>query len=175
MHCDREKKDTFEHYYNIYYRQALGYIFRRVNNISTAEDLAMDAFLACYQKFDGFDPAKASFATWLYVIINNRLKNFYRDRKDEEELDENIPDEMNHQNEMEEAVYLTWLRKHLAAALEELSENYRRIVIYKCFYDKSSAEIAELTGTTPGNVRVQYTRALQKLREYFKTNHIGRE
>lgn len=175
MIYDETQKDTFEHYYNIYYRQALGYLFRRVNNLSTAEDLAMDAFLVCFQKFNQFDPSKASFATWFYVIVNNRLKNFYRDKKDTDELDENIPDETNYQNEMEEAIHLTYLRKHLAMALEGLSETYRKVVIYKCFYGKSSAEIAELTGTSPGNVRVQYARALNKLREYFNNNHIGRE
>lgn len=50
----------------------------------------MDTFAVCFQKFDSFDPAKASFGTWLYAIANNKLKNYYRDHKIFDEIDETL-------------------------------------------------------------------------------------
>ena len=81
------EKLTFEEYYNKYYSQAYGYIYKKIADSFLAEDFAMEAFVACYQKFDEFDPEIASFQTWLYVIINNKLKNYYRDRKQTENID----------------------------------------------------------------------------------------
>lgn len=163
---------TFEYYFQTYYQQALGYVLKHVGSVQTAEDLTMNAFLTCYQHFDDFDPEKASFATWLYVNIRNKLKNHYRDRKETEELDENICVEFSFADELAEASQLHYLRKHLADALRELGETQRKIVVYKYFCDKTSNEIADIIGTTPGNVRVQLKRTLQKLEEYFKKNDI---
>ena len=64
------------------------------------------------------------------------------------------------------------LRAHLAEALEQLSEEQRRIVVLKYFYEKNATEIAALTGLAPGNVRVHLSRAMAKLRNYFQEKGI---
>lgn len=169
-------KYTFEYYYHTYYRQALGYVMKRVGYRQDAEDLTTDAFLSCFKNFDRFDVSRASFSTWLYVILENRLKNFYRnqqrDQKENTELDEKLPAEGDFQEELAEAEQLTFLREHLAAALQELKEPQRSIVIWKYFQNKTSAEIGERLGISSGNVRVQLNRAICKLREYFNKNKI---
>ena len=76
-----EKKLTFEKYYEMYYQQALRYTVKKVSVIDIAEDLVMDSFASCYRKFDEFDPERANFATWFYVILENKIKNYYRGYK----------------------------------------------------------------------------------------------
>lgn len=137
-----------------------------------AEDLTMDVFCTVWDKFEVFDESKASFQTWLYVIVNNKLKNYYRDRKVNVELDESIAIEDNQADEIVEAIQLQDMRDQLYTALEELNETQRKIVIYKYFKDMNANEIADLLGLSAGNVRILLKRALDKIRFYFNQNNI---
>ena len=73
---------------------------------------------------------------------------------------------------MVEAEYLTQMRDYLADALENLNDTQRQIVILSYFKNKNSKEIASEMGMTDGNVRVQLSRAIIKMRSYFDDNNI---
>lgn len=169
---ENQKKNEFERYYRQYFTQVRGYILKRVFNEQMAEDLTMDVFCTVWDKFEVFDESKASFQTWLYVIVNNKLKNYYRDRKVNVELDESIAIEDNQADEIVEAIQLQDMRDQLYTALEELNETQRKIVIYKYFKDMNANEIADLLGLSAGNVRILLKRALDKIRFYFNQNNI---
>ena len=167
-----DKHTAFEKYYMEYYAQVYKYILKKISNPVQAEDLAMDSFVSCYQKFDTFDSQKASFATWIYVIANNKLKNYYRDHKITSELDENIESPENFEDEIASAVFVAKMRNELAVALEKLPEIQRNIVIHKYFNNKNANDISLIVGVSPGNVRVLLSRALKKLKEYFLDKNI---
>ena len=166
------KKAQFEQYYEEYYTQALRYTMKKISDRESAEDIVMDAFAACLRNFDSFDPKRAKFATWYYFVLNNKIKNFYRDHKEVEPLEEYPELSGDNGNEMEQAVHTGEQRAMLAKALKELPELQRRIVILKYFYYKDSGEIAQRCGMTPGNVRVQLSRALDKMKLFFEKNHM---
>ncbi len=115
MGCQKEKE--FEQYYLKYYPLVYGYILKKIFSVQSAEDLTMDVFYSVWDKFDSFDEKKATFQTWLYVIVNNKLKNYYRGRKETIELDESITSD-NQTDEIIEAIQLQYLRDHLYVALE---------------------------------------------------------
>ena len=163
------KKLSFEEYYDKYSQQAYGYIYKKIRDSYLAEDLTMEAFLSCYQKFADFDPEIASFQTWLYVIINNRLKNYYRDRKQTDNIDDYMDLVGSSEDDMLAAEELKDMRNVLADGLLSLPEKKRQIVILKYFKNKKANEIAQILGMTPVNVRVQLSRALDKLKQYFET------
>ena len=162
------EKLTFEEYYEKYSHQAYGYIYKKIGDSYLAEDLTMEAFLSCYQKFDEFDPEMASFQTWLYVIINNRLKNYYRDRKQTENIDDYMDLVGSSEDDMLAAEEIKEMRDVLADGLLTLPEKKRQIVILKYFKNKKANEIAQIMGMTPVNVRVQLSRSLEKLKQYFE-------
>lgn len=164
-------KASFELLFKKHYQSVNRYIFKRVLNVQLAEDMAMDVFAVCWENIESFDSAKASFQTWLYTIVNNKLKNYYRSKKDVSELDENLAVE-DFSYAVDSAGQLDYLRSHLAIALEELSEPQRKIVVYKYFKNKNSNEIALLLGMTPSNVRVQLKRAIDNLKKYFIKENI---
>lgn len=170
-------KDTggekqFREYFEKYYKQVFTFILKKGIQYQTAEDLAMESFLSCWANFKDFDSQKASFSTWLYVVVKNKIKNYCRDKKEHTELKDDFGSAAKLQDDFVEAMQLNFLRGHLAVALEKLNEAQRRIVIYKYFKGKKSNEIALLIGTTPGNVRVQLKRAMDKLKAYFLNNNI---
>ena len=73
----------------------------------------MDVFYSVWEKFDTFDENKASFQTWLYVIVSNKLKNYYRDRKEIVELDDSLATEDDQADDVLSAIHLQYLRDHL--------------------------------------------------------------
>ena len=165
---DVKKSREFERLYNKYYTPMLRYILKRVSSIPQAEDLTMEIFAACWEKYDTFDPERASFATWLYTAANNRLKNFYRDRKNTEEIDETSAVDLGFEDEIIRAEYLTSMRAQLAEALSKLNDTQRRIVIMKYFRNMNSNDIGSELGLSPVNVRVQLSRTMKKLAELLE-------
>ena len=173
--ADQQTLAVFERYYNQYYPIVYGQILNRIRNPADAEDLTMDIFLKCWEKFDSFDPEKAAFGTWLFVIVSNKLKNFYRDRKETDDIDEvgqYIEADGSFEEDLLQIDFLRSARAHLAHALEALPETQQQIVIRKYYRKKNANEIAAEIGMSPGNVRVQLHRALARMRKYFEDNNI---
>lgn len=167
-----EGKPSFEECFQTHYDKALRFVRKRLTDWQAAEDIVMDAFVACYEKYDSFDPERASFATWLFVVLKNKLKNYYRDNKQHEDVDDCEEAVGGFEDELLAAEALHSWRQALAQALETLPETQRKIVQYKYFQNKNATEIAALTGLEPGNVRVQLSRALKKLRAQFSADQM---
>jgi DNA-directed RNA polymerase specialized sigma24 family protein len=56
-------------------------VCKRIGVTEDAKDLTGEVFLAGFKSYEKYDSTKSSLASWLYVITNNRLKNYYRDKK----------------------------------------------------------------------------------------------
>ncbi len=169
------RSDAFEQYYRKHFRIVVNYIARKICNRQEAEDMAMEVFAKCYERFDEFDENKASFSTWLYVIVNNRLKNYYRDHKEHDELTEDHPSDGSMEDEIVHAQYISEMRRVLKDALSSLKEQQRQVIILKYFKNLSSAEISEITGISSANVRVTLYRGIAALKKYFQDKNIKLE
>lgn len=165
---------SFEKLYAEYYPYVLRYISKRINNQSIAEDLAQDIFLSVYKGFSRFDEHKAKFSTWLFVIVNNRLKNYFRDYRQQTSLDElNGISELSVLPEMEQAIFIEECRDAIAAALEQIPFKARQVIILRYFQNKSGAEIASMLEISEVNVRVTTYRALEKLQQVIDQRFRG--
>lgn len=60
----------------------------------------------------------------------------------------------------------------LAALLDELSESYRAVIVYRLLEGYTTREAAETMGKTPDNVRATLHRALTRLRELLERHGI---
>lgn len=157
------EKPPFTEVYNAYYQKVVYYIQNKIGNVHDAEDLAGEIFLYCYSHYDDYDPAKSAVSTWLYLVVNSRIKNHYRDEKTYVEL-ESVAGELRDDSvDMDACIYLQQMRLQLERAIEGLPERQRRIVTMRYFEERSNPEIARALGMTPGNVRVQLSRALDTL------------
>lgn len=143
-----------------------GYLRKRLGNDQDAEDLTADVFLSCYKALDSYDPAKASVKTWLFVIVNNRLKNFWRSKKPQADAERVAEEDWGVQGPsiMLRSMMLEETRAQIAEALKQLPEQQRRVVVLKYFKGLSAAQIGEQLQMSEGNVRVVLHRTLQKMR-----------
>lgn len=163
----KPEKIQFSDFYSMYHEKVVRYIGSKIGNFHDAEDLASEVFTYCYHHYDSYDPARSALSTWLYLVVNSRIKNYYRDAKtyvDLESLVGVLPDESI---DMEKCVYLQQLKEMLQKAMEVLPERQRKIVTLRYFEEKSNVEIAEELGMTHINVRVQLSRALDTLEKKF--------
>ena len=154
---------TYEVFYSEYHNRILKYLTAKCGRQADAEDLTSQVFLYCYQNFSSYDPEKSSIASWVYMIANSRFKNYCRDRRffaDIDEVAEFLPDD---RNVVDAAVMLDEMREGIARALLRLPERQRMIVVLRYFRNMNAVEIGSKLGMSPVNVRVQLSRALNRL------------
>lgn len=161
----KNQKPDYEDFYSSNYSRVLYHVRGKITNSQDAEDLTSEVFTYCYVHYEDYDPEKSSITTWLYLIVNSRIKNYYRDHDSVSYADyEVVSDTMQDQSiDLDEGVYLEQLHNALMKAIDRLPERQRQIVMMRYFQNLSSEEIAKKLGLTPGNVRVLLSRSLDKL------------
>ena len=139
------------------------YINKKIGNFQDAEDIASDVFLYCFDHYDNYDPEKSSISTWLFMIVNSRIKNHYRDTKDSVDLDSVIGIITDDRVDMDECLYWEGVLNKVKDAIGKLDERKQTIVRLRFFEEKSNDEIAKIMGITPVNARVLLSRAISSL------------
>ena len=124
-----------------------------------AEDAVQDGFLRAYQALDRFDPAQA-FGAWLNRIVANAALDLARRRKvrNAEEISESIPAPFRDPAESGE------LRERLEAALAQLPDRARSVIVLHDIEGFTHAEIGEILSIPGGTARSDLHHARQKLR-----------
>lgn len=124
-----------------------------------AEDAVQEGFLRAYQALDRFDPGQ-TFGAWLNRIVANAALDLARRRKvrNAEELSELIPDTFRDPAEGGE------LRERLEAALAQLPDRARSVIVLHDVEGYTHAEIGEMLGIPGGTARSDLHHARQRLR-----------
>lgn len=124
-----------------------------------AEDAVQEGFLRAYQALDRFDPGQ-TFGAWLNRIVANAALDLARRRKvrSAEELSESIPDAFRDPAESGE------LRERLDAALAQLPDRARSVIVLHDVEGFTHAEIGEMLGIPGGTARSDLHHARQRLR-----------
>ncbi len=155
---ERALSELYDRYAGLIYGAGIRYLGDRV----LAEDLVQDVFTAVWQNASGFDPGRASFATWVYRITRNRATDLIRRRKARvrtvggdsplESGEEDVTGELS-------------LSFDLASALSRLTPTHREVLTLAYFRGLSQSEISSHTNTPLGTVKSRTTAALRALRE----------
>lgn len=135
-----------------------------VSDLSGAEDVCQDAFVYAIERIDDCRHPER-FSAWLMQIVRNRARNYVRDRKDWRNVPiESITDSGGGPSPAREAERAD-LREQLLAALAELPEERREVVLLHDLEGWTHREIAERMDLPPGTVRSHLHHARKRLRE----------
>lgn len=159
-----------ERLYEEHSGDVLHYIARRVLDAQDAMDLMSETFataLASSKNFRGSSIAEAR--PWLFGIAGNLLRHYYRRgrivqtamRKLELERTELTIDEIA---EIESFAQYQDLRLRVAAALNQLPDDFRSAVQMRAVQGMTYAETAARLGVTEALVRQRVSRGLRQLR-----------
>jgi RNA polymerase sigma-70 factor (ECF subfamily) len=133
-------------------------------NREEAQDITQEAFLAAFLNLSGFDPARASFSTWLFTITRNRCINVLKRRRKTATHDlDSIAGATT-----ADPVVGQELSQHLDRALAALPVDQRIAFVLAEIEDLPYAEIARIEQTTLGTVKSRIHRAKTRLRSLLE-------
>ncbi len=152
---------SLEEIYTSYHGKVMAYLSARLKSRADAEDLCSDIFEKVQRKLPEYDSSKASVGTWVFTITRNTLIDFFRRKKPQEELDENLADD----SAVDESLLNTETLSELAAALRQMPPQLTDIIVLRYYDQKPLTEIATLLGLSYGVVKLRHQSALKLLRE----------
>ena len=155
---ERALAGLYDRYAGLVYGTGMRYLGDR----GTAEELVQDVFTSVWKNAATFDPARASFATWVYRITRNRATDLIRRRKARVRTVDGEP--FFESGEMDPSGELS-RNFDVAAALSRLSPVHREVLVLAYFHGLSQREISDRTATPLGTVKSRTTAALRALRE----------
>lgn len=131
-------------------------------NRAASEDLVQEVFVRILKYRRSYRPGTA-FRPWIYKIARNAHADQMRRRRPEVEFQPEMEPRAPHSDSASANQQEALLHR----ALLELPEDKREVLLLNRFQGLPYNEIAELTGSQVGAVKVRAHRALQELREIF--------
>lgn len=154
--------------YRLYVEKVYRYIWYRVGDQATAEDLAGEVFVRMVQHLPNFRPPKenqvAAFSAWLFRIAGNCITDHHRSRARSETYVEEMASAAEESEPWERHLEQLSQRHDLRQALSQLNESQRQVLYYRFVADLTSAQTAAAMGKPEGAVKALQHRALANLR-----------
>jgi RNA polymerase sigma-70 factor (ECF subfamily) len=143
------------------------YIYYRVGEQMTAEDLTAEVFVRLVSKIHKFKPGKRPILAWLYTIAGNLVTDHYRrnGRSTIVPLNETVRSNGHSPGHIIEK---SLDHQRLVAAMAHLTEEQRQVVLLKFVERRSNLETAAILGKTEGAVKALQHRALAALRRVLE-------
>lgn len=152
--------ELYERYHTSIYR----YLYYRVGDQHTAEDLTSEVFERMLRFIGGFQPPSATFTAWLFQIARNLSTDHYRRNGGRQhlELEEQMRDT---QDDPDRAVEHNLTGETLQKALSQLSEDQRDVIVLRFIAEMPIAEAAQALSKTEDAIKGLQRRALIALRQ----------
>lgn len=147
----RGNRDALQKIVIKYYQKIYMYIYYRVGNRETAEDLTQETFLHLTKSIQSFVPM-AKFSTWLYQIAHNIVVDYLRSVPD---LAYEIPEQIEEAKtgQVEQQI-------DILAMLQRLSQEQRECIVLYYFQDLRQRDIADILGVPLSTVKTRIRRGL---------------
>lgn len=131
-----------------------------------AEDCLQRTFVVAIEKAADFDPERHGLRAWLAGILVNRCKELHRhpSRQRRQGGEGMLSAQAAAGAGPADAASHQELLDRIQAAIDDLPETYRHVLILKLVHGLSPTEIAHSLGTPPGTVRAQLHRGLEQLK-----------
>ena len=167
----RGELPAFEELVRRHEKRVYAVALRSSGSPEDAEDITQEVFLRAWRSIEEFR-GDSGFSTWLFRITMNLCVDHARHKHaqpqtqplvmGEEESERPLPDTAP---TPEEHLDNSELGRELAAALDEVSEEHRRIVLLRDVSGMSYTEIAEVLEISEGTVKSRLSRARIALRK----------
>ena len=144
----------FDNIYEEYFDRIYYKVLSVVKNDDDAEDICQETFISVYKNLSKFRE-ESNIYTWIYRIAINKTYDFFKKRKVEFEINDDVlslPEDVNFDTKV-----------ILQEKLKLISEKEREIVILKDIYGYKLKEIAEMKNMNLSTVKSVYYKALKDM------------
>jgi len=146
---------------------------RMLRNEEDARDVVQEGFVSAFRAIQRFN-GDCRLSTWLHRIVVNAalMKIRTRSRRPEESIEDMLPRflEDGHHAEptsdwgsADSLLERRETRERVRAAIQQLPESYRTVLMLRDIEELDTAETAQLLGLTPNTVKIRLHRARQAL------------
>lgn len=166
-------KNSFEEIVNIYYQKVYSTCYRYLGHTEEAADACQDVFLKIYLNLEKFRKG-SSLSTWIYQITSNTCRDLLRKKKDNLKSLDKYDYQIKDQSVLpEKQTILNENQQALQKIINQLSLNYKEVLILRDFEGLNYEEIASTLNISMGTVKSRLSRARSFLREEFKKYQTG--
>ena len=160
-----------EAFYRAHVRPLYTFIYSKVGNRETAEDLTSEVFIKALMHLD---PTRAehSLVAWLYRVARNAVADYWRAAAGAHVF---ALEEVRRARQAPPAADVGRAEQTAARAralLARLPENYRTVLSHRLLEGLSVAETARRMGTSEGNVKILQHRALRRAAELREDDSV---
>lgn len=162
----KKNPEKFGPLYRKYYEAIFRYVYKRMDDLDTVEDVTSMVFVKALTNIHKFEFRGIPFSSWLFRIAKSELNQAFRDKKGERtvRLDKviigHVMDELFEDDSEKN-------RSKLLKALTRLKCDQLELVEMRFFEKRSFREIGEVLGMTENNAKVKTFRVINKLKQIF--------
>ncbi len=173
---EARKRNNFERLMKAHERRVFQTAWRMLGRVEDAQDAAQEVFLRLYRYLDRFDSDRP-LEPWLYRVTVNVCRDLGRRRKVRQTMS---LDDLEASRPLASpdpdpgaAASVAEERRIVEQALATLAEKERTALVLRDVQGLSSAEVAEILGSSQTTVRSQICRARLKIKK-FRDRKLGR-
>jgi RNA polymerase sigma-70 factor (ECF subfamily) len=164
--------EAFGLLYDRYCDRIHRFVYRRLKDRESAEDVTAEVFFKALKAIDGYRPATAPFSAWLYRIAGNAVIDHVRARKATVSLDAAM-DATDRATPVDEQAMNRLEVAKVWEAIDCLTQAQRTAVLLRLERDLPIAEIAGRMNRSEGAVKLLLHRGLAAVRENLKRGQRG--
>jgi RNA polymerase sigma-70 factor (ECF subfamily) len=164
--------EAFGQLYDAYMERIYRFVYFRVEDQQTAEDITSQVFLKAWSNLDRFSFNRTPYLAWLYTIAHNAVIDHYRTRKVSASLDDVQLSQQDHAEVVENEIDLSAEMKTIKAALQTLTDDQQKVLTLKFIEGMSNTEIASQLGKREGAIRALQMRGLQALAKQLEEKMV---
>jgi RNA polymerase sigma-70 factor (ECF subfamily) len=172
-----------------YHKRIFSIAYGILGNREDAEDVQQETCIKLYRNINSFR-GQSSFYTWLYRIVVNLCLDLGRKKKRRKDLNSESISSNNRETKFseesfsdsltsgsvtgpEEAFERHEIQRDVDAALNELSEQHRAVIMLREVDGLSYEEISSVVGCTKGTVMSRLHHARKKLQQCLSSYSFG--
>jgi RNA polymerase sigma-70 factor, ECF subfamily len=164
--------EAFGQLYDAYMERIYRFVYFRVEDQQTAEDITAQVFLKAWSNLDRFSFSRTPYLAWLYTIAHNAVIDHYRTRKVTTALDDVQLSQPDHSEAVENDIDLTAEMQSVKKALQALTDDQQKVLTLKFIEGMSNNEIAHHLGKREGAIRALQMRGLQALAKQLEEKMV---
>ena len=163
LQAQEGNSEAFGELYDAYMERIYRFVYFRVEDQQTAEDITSQVFLKAWNNLDRFSFSRTPYLAWLYTIAHNAVIDHYRTRKVTTAIDDVQLSQQDHAEAVENDIDLSAEMKLVKEALTLLTDDQQKVLTLKFIEGLSNHEIARHLGKREGAIRALQMRGLQAL------------
>jgi RNA polymerase sigma-70 factor (ECF subfamily) len=177
----KRDEEAFNEVVRAYSDRVYNLVLRLLGSPSEAEDIAQEVFVTVFKSIESYR-GEAKLSTWILRIAanhsKNRIKYLARRRTSGQELrdgsdatdvaDEGKAPAQAHFQAPDAALETAETERIMQAAIAELEEEQRLLVVLRDVEELSYDEIVEITGLPEGTVKSRLHRARMALKDFLE-------